>query len=177
VVAGLIKIGLTANAISVLGMVAGCVAGGMFAWTKTAGTYEWLAWLAAALFVQLRLLANLLDGMVAIDSGQASPVGELFNEVPDRVSDTAILVGAGYSIGGHVELGYVAACGALFTAYVRAMGKAAGATQEYCGPMVAPPQETRPPHRRTGDIRIDDERPRRLEPHRENDGREGEIAG
>lgn len=54
---------------------------------------------------------------------------------PDRVSDTAILVGAGYAVGGEPVLGFAAACVALFTAYVRAMGKVAGGAQEYCGPM------------------------------------------
>ncbi len=43
-------------------------------------------WLAGALLVQLRLLANLYDGMVAVLRQIASPVDELFNEVPDRVS-------------------------------------------------------------------------------------------
>jgi phosphatidylglycerophosphate synthase len=91
--------------------------------------------LAGALLIQLRLLANMLDGMVAIEGGKASPVGELYNEVPDRVSDVATLIGAGYAAGGDPTLGYLAACVALFTAYVRAMGKAAGANQEFGGPM------------------------------------------
>jgi phosphatidylglycerophosphate synthase len=94
-----------------------------------------LAWLAGALLIQLRLLANMLDGMVAIEGGKASPVGELYNEVPDRVSDVATLIGAGYAAGGDPTLGYLAACVALFTAYVRALGKAAGANQEFGGPM------------------------------------------
>jgi hypothetical protein len=34
-----------------------------------------------------------------------------------------------------VVLGFVAACLALFTAYVRAQGRVAGAPQEFCGPM------------------------------------------
>src|SRR5262249_52783241 len=82
--------------------------------------------------------ANMFDGMVALQTATASPVGELFNEVPDRVSDTAILVGAGYAVGGVPELGYLAALAALFTAYVRAEGKVAGAHQEFCGPMAKP---------------------------------------
>ena len=110
-------------------------AGVAFAATAFSPGWERVAWLTAAALMQLRLLANLLDGMVAIESGRASPVGELYNEVPDRVSDTAILVGAGYAVGGDPVLGCLAACTALFTAYVRAMGKAAGAPQEFCGPM------------------------------------------
>jgi phosphatidylglycerophosphate synthase/membrane-associated phospholipid phosphatase len=128
--------GVSPNAISLAGMVAGIGAGGALA--ATAFLTDWprtLAWLLAALLVQLRLLANMLDGMVAIEGGKASPVGELYNEVPDRVSDAATLIGAGYALGGDVVLGYLAACAALFTAYVRALGKAAGARQEFCGPM------------------------------------------
>jgi phosphatidylglycerophosphate synthase len=123
------------NAISVAGMVCAVVAGVALALTADAAPYARLCWLAAAGLVQLRLLANLLDGMVAVESRRASAVGELYNEVPDRVSDAATLVGLGYASGGQVELGYAAACVALFTAYVRAVGKVAGAPQDYCGPM------------------------------------------
>lgn len=127
--------GVSPNGISLAGMGCGVAAGLALAGTTHAGEWERLAWLAGAVLIPLRLLANLLDGMVAIESGRASPVGELYNEVPDRVSDTATLVGAGYAAGGDIVLGFSAACAALFTAYVRATGKAAGAPQEYCGPM------------------------------------------
>ncbi len=130
--------GVSPNAISLAGMACGAVAGAAFAATRWLPGAERAAWVFAALFIQLRLLANLLDGMVAIESGRASAVGELYNEVPDRVSDAAILIGAGYSLGGDPALGYLAACAALFTAYVRAMGKAAGAPQDYGGPMAKP---------------------------------------
>ena len=43
---------------------------------------------------QYGLLANLLDGLVAVEGGRRSPTGELFNEVPDRVSDVLVLAGA-----------------------------------------------------------------------------------
>src|SRR6266849_10386145 len=128
--------GITPNSISIAGMGCGIAAGGALAATSWSYSLEQrVAWMAAALLIQLRLLANMLDGMVAIEFGQASPMGELFNEVPDRVSDVATLVGAGYALGGNVTLGFFAACVAVFTAYVRAMGKAAGAAQEFCGPM------------------------------------------
>ncbi len=127
--------GVSPNGISLTGMGCGLAAGAALAATTSAGDWERLAWLIGAALIQLRLLANLLDGMVAIESGRASPIGELYNEVPDRVSDSATLIGAGYAVGGAPVLGYLAACAALLTAYVRAMGKAAGAPQEYCGPM------------------------------------------
>src|SRR6266436_5351832 len=68
-------------------------------------------------------------------SRRASKVGELYNEVPDRVSDAAVFIGAGYAWGGSVALGYIATILAIFTAYVRAAGKIAGAPNEFCGPM------------------------------------------
>ena len=93
--------GVSSNAISLAGMAAGVLSGISLAATAHVGpTAAALLWLAAALFAQLRLLGNLLDGMVAIAAGKASRVGELYNEVPDRVSDAAILVGLGYATGG-----------------------------------------------------------------------------
>jgi phosphatidylglycerophosphate synthase len=128
--------GASPNGISLAGMALGLAAGVALAATP------WLpfpadraAWVLAALFIQLRLLANMLDGMVAIEARRSSPVGELYNEVPDRVSDAAVLIGAGYAVGGDPVLGYAAACAAVFTAYIRSMGKAAGTLQDFSGPM------------------------------------------
>lgn len=126
------------NGISVAGMISGVLAGVAFAGTsylRADASAERALWLTGAVLVQLRLLANMFDGMVALESGKASRVGELYNEAPDRVSDAATLIGLGYASGGSVPLGYVAACLALFTAYVRTLGKAAGAPNDFCGPM------------------------------------------
>ena len=92
----------------------------------------------AGLCVQLRLLANLLDGMVAVGSGRASPLGELYNEVPDRVADMLILVAAGFAAGGSPALGYSAALVAVLTAYLRAFGNATGVRSLFIGPMAKP---------------------------------------
>jgi phosphatidylglycerophosphate synthase len=127
--------GVAANAISTAGMAAGLLAGLAFAATPHAGSVAALLWFVAALLIQLRLLANMLDGMVALASGTASRLGELFNEVPDRVSDSATLIGLGFAVGGDALLGFAAAAAAMATAYIRALGAAAGAPAEFCGPM------------------------------------------
>src|SRR5437899_2926146 len=121
------------NVISIGGMCA-CIAAGI-ALSLTSVTYHRVFWLIAALGAQLRLTANMLDGMVAAAAGRATNVGELYNEVPDRVSDAAVFIGAGYAWGGNVALGYIATILAIFTAYVRAAGKIAGGPNEFCGPM------------------------------------------
>src|SRR5919198_5465991 len=121
------------NAISVAGMCA-CIVAGIALGVTSIADYR-ILWLIAALGAQLRLTANMLDGMVALASGRASKTGELYNEVPDRISDAAVFIGAGFAWGGNVTLGYIATILAIFTAYVRAAGKIAGAPNEFCGPM------------------------------------------
>ncbi len=123
------------NAISMAGMFFGIGAGLSLAATARWPEWERVFWIAAAGLVQMRLLANLLDGMVAIASGRASRVGELYNEAPDRVSDAATLAGLGYVAGSAPWLGFVAALCAVITAYVRTLGKAAGAANDFRGPM------------------------------------------
>jgi phosphatidylglycerophosphate synthase len=121
------------NAISVTGMCACIVAGIALGLTSISDYRIW--WLIAVAGVQLRLTANMLDGMVALAFGRTSKIGELYNEVPDRISDAAVFIGTGFAWGGNVVLGYVATILAIFTAYVRAAGKIAGAPNEFCGPM------------------------------------------
>ena len=121
------------NAISIAGMCACIVSGLLLGLTSV--QYNRVFWLIAALGAQLRLTANMLDGMVALASGRASKVGELYNEVPDRVSDAAVFIGAGYAWGGNVALGYIATIPGIFTACVRAAGKIAGAPNEFVGSM------------------------------------------
>src|SRR5213594_802961 len=121
------------NAISIAGMSA-CIVGGIALGLTSVADYR-IFWLVAALGAQLRLTANMLDGMVAVVSGRASKVGELYNEIPDRVSDAAVFIGAGFAWGGNIAVGYIATILAIFTAYIRAAGKIAGAPNEFCGPM------------------------------------------
>ncbi|HLW67030.1 MAG TPA: CDP-alcohol phosphatidyltransferase family protein [Gemmataceae bacterium] len=134
----LVRLGVSPNAISVAGMICGIVAGAALAATPFVSNWAPAFWIAAALCIFLRLLANMLDGMVAVEGRKARRLGELFNEVPDRIADTAILIGLGHSAGGHIVLGYLAALAAIFTAYIRAAAKVAGAPQDFCGPMAKP---------------------------------------
>jgi phosphatidylglycerophosphate synthase len=134
--AAIARAGVSPNAISVAGMVAGVLAGAAFAATPHVDpTPARVCFALGAGLVQLRLLANMLDGMVAVNSGKTSPVGELYNDLPDRISDAAALIGLGYASGGWPEMGYIAAILAILTAYIRAVGRAAGAGSDFRGPM------------------------------------------
>ncbi|WP_290885356.1 CDP-alcohol phosphatidyltransferase family protein [Arenimonas sp.] len=98
-----------------------------------------LLWLPApwgpvlcAVAVQLRLLCNLLDGMVAVEGGLGGPTGPLWNEVPDRVADSLFIVALGMAAGEPV-LGWAGALLAALTAYVRTTGGALGFAQDFSG--------------------------------------------
>ncbi len=95
-------------------------------------------WMVAAAGIQLRLIANLLDGMVAVEGGRGSATGPLYNEVPDRLSDPILLVAAGYAIHADPIAGWAAAAMALLVAYVRAIAASVGAGQIFLGPMAKP---------------------------------------
>ena len=137
---GLARLGVTPNVISVIGMGLG-VAGGVALAATAADLAEAnrrLLFLLAAVLIPLRGVCNILDGVVAVNCAKLSPTGVLFNEVPDRISDAAMLIGAGYAFGGNPTLGLLAAGLAIFVAYLRSAIKTAGAPQDFCGPMAKP---------------------------------------
>lgn len=135
------------NAISLASVGAAAIAGLALlttAWTCTTPAAVALFALAIA-GIQLRLLCNLMDGMVAVEGGRGGPLGELYNDLPDRFADVFVLLGGGYAardahlgaLGG-ATLGWIAALAALLTAYVRVLGAQAGARQHFLGPMAKP---------------------------------------
>lgn len=129
---------ITPNQISMASMAFAALSGAGF---FLAGDAE--GWLRPGLLVlaavccQLRLLCNLLDGMVAIEAGKQAPDGAFWNEFPDRIADMLILVGIGYGVG-LPALGFAAAAFAILTAYVRELGRAAGQPADFSGPMAKP---------------------------------------
>lgn len=108
-----------------------------FSATFAGAECAWMLVLAVA-GIQGRLLCNMLDGMVAIEGGRQTKSGEIYNDLPDRIADALIFICAGYAARMHsfgVELGYIAATLAIFTAYVRMLGGASGLKQSFIGPM------------------------------------------
>jgi phosphatidylglycerophosphate synthase len=140
----LVKSGVTPNFISFTSIVFGALGGLCFyaiGIAESAGDRVMLC-VGAALFCQLRLLANMMDGMVAVEGGKGGPDGPIWNELPDRLADIFVLVGAGYGVAAlgiaDATLGWAAAVAAVMTAYVREVGRAAGAPADFSGPMAKP---------------------------------------
>lgn len=126
---------ITPNQISLMSMA---FAGLGFAFA--AGYHFWPSpiWLVLfALMIQMRLLCNLFDGMVAVEGGKKTPAGELFNDVPDRIADPLLIVAAGlvaYSAFA-MPLAWVAALLAVLSAYIRVLGVSMDCPADFRGPM------------------------------------------
>lgn len=143
------RAGVSPNAISLASIAFSVAAGAALVATGcvVGSVGDAILFVVAVLGMQLRLVCNLLDGMVAVEGGKSSPVGEIYNDLPDRIADPVILVGAGYatlSAAGEtpaliarwgVELGWLAAALALLTAYTRVLGRGIGGGIHFVGPM------------------------------------------
>jgi phosphatidylglycerophosphate synthase len=128
------------NVISMFSVVFALAAGAGFYFSRDAeGAKRVVLLIAAATCIQLRLLCNLFDGMVAVEGKMASKTGDIFNELPDRIADPLIIVPAGYAIIRFYTLGptlgWCAGLLAVMTAYVRVLAGSVRAKQDFCGPM------------------------------------------
>jgi phosphatidylglycerophosphate synthase len=132
-------IGVRPNAVSIAGVVSAIGAAFSLACSPAGESITRIVLLiVAAIGIQLRLLCNLLDGMLAVEGGFKTKTGDLYNDLPDRVADVVVLVGAGYAVRElpyGLTLGWTAAVLAVFTAYVRVLGGSLGLTQHFIGPM------------------------------------------
>ena len=86
----------------------------------------------------LRLLLNVLDGVIAEETHLSSARGEALSEFTDRLSDVAILGGVALSGFGHASLAVIAIVVVLLVSYVGILGKAVGAGRQYGGLMGKP---------------------------------------
>ena len=119
----LTRSGIAPNTISLMSMVFAALGALLLCFSPDMGySARAMAYVGAALMIQLRLLCNLFDGMVAVEGQRFTKSGELFNEVPDRVSDTLLIVALGYalpSLEWAIGVAWLAALLAMMTAYVR----------------------------------------------------------
>jgi phosphatidylglycerophosphate synthase len=130
--AALARRGLSADAVSITSVVFALLGAGIL-------LADWgpAGLVVTAACIQLRLLANLLDGLIAVEGGRKSPVGVLYNEIPDRLADSLFIVALGYAIGAPA-LGWYGALAAAATAYIRVLGGSLGFAQDFRGPMAKP---------------------------------------
>jgi phosphatidylglycerophosphate synthase len=136
----LIGWGLTPNSVSVISVFFAALAGlAMAASTFKSGAQFSALMILGVFGVQLRLLCNLVDGLMAVEGGLKTKTGELFNDIPDRISDIFIIMGLAWAASPFspwaLELGWIATLLAVLTAYVRVLMASINGQQDFSGPM------------------------------------------
>lgn len=122
--------GITANAITILTMLASCAIGAFLLVTDNQGWF-----LLLPFWMLIRMALNAIDGMLAREFGQQTALGAYLNELTDVVSDAALYLpfvavppfGCG-SIGAVIFL-------ACLSEMAGALGPMVGALRRYDGPM------------------------------------------
>ncbi|MFV5214781.1 CDP-alcohol phosphatidyltransferase family protein [Azonexus caeni] len=128
----LAKLGITANAVTVAAMLLSLLLGGVL-YLFGASAPQLFLLLPAWMF--LRMALNALDGMLAREFGQQSPLGAYLNELSDVVSDAALYLPFVFIPPfGWASIGAVVFLAAL-SEMAGALGPMVGAPRQYDGPL------------------------------------------
>jgi CDP-diacylglycerol--glycerol-3-phosphate 3-phosphatidyltransferase len=112
------RIGVSADGLTVLGLLAAIGTGALIANGNLT---------LAVLGLVLSGLPDLLDGSVARHSGTAGARGSFFDSVCDRVADSALLAGVAWHLGGdHAVLALGVVALSMLVSYERAKAEALG---------------------------------------------------
>jgi len=124
--------GVTANAVTILAMIVSMLIGG---WLYIIGRDVPVWYLLVPLWMFLRMALNAVDGMLAREFGQKTPLGAYLNELSDVVSDAVLYLPFVWV----APLGWQIICLIIGLSVVSemagALGPMIGAPRQYDGPM------------------------------------------
>jgi phosphatidylglycerophosphate synthase len=129
--------GLTPNQVSVLSFIFALIGGLFLTQISSAEGVQFYLFVIVVFFgIQLRLICNLIDGLMAVEGGLKTSTGELYNDIPDRFSDLVLIMGAAGSLplSWGLNLGWIAVVFAILTAYIRVLGASMQKGHDFSGP-------------------------------------------
>jgi CDP-diacylglycerol--glycerol-3-phosphate 3-phosphatidyltransferase len=129
-----VRSGVSADALTWLAVPVAALGGASLALSDST---PWLL-LAVPFLAIARLTLNLLDGMVARSTGSMHPMGEMWNELGDRLADALFIGGLAFVGGVDPRLALGAVIAALLASYAGITSRAAGASRQYGGVMSKP---------------------------------------
>ncbi len=92
-------------------------------------------WLGLPLVLLLRMALNAIDGMLAAETGNKTPLGALLNELCDLVSDAALYLPFALAAGTRAALVVLVVVAALLTEFAGVLAQSIGAPRGFEGPM------------------------------------------
>ncbi|MFM1816168.1 MAG: hypothetical protein RLZ98_2863 [Pseudomonadota bacterium] len=123
--------GGTANQVTVLAALGSIAIGALLAW-QGPGSPALFLLLPVWMFVRMAL--NAIDGMLAREFGDASPLGAYLNELCDQVSDAALVLPFAFIAPFSPALVVIVVLLAVLSEYAGVMGAMIGASRRYDGP-------------------------------------------
>ena len=121
-VSPLASLGITPNALSMMGLAASLVS----AWCYVSWRTNAYMLPLAGVFILVSGFIDAIDGVLARVTGQASVFGGFLDSVLDRYSDAVVLSAIVYAGLCHPAWGLAAIVGSLMVSYTRARAEAAG---------------------------------------------------
>ena len=119
--------GVTANQVTILT----CVLSVLFGLDLTFGNTQWIL---LPMFLFLRMALNAIDGMLAREHNQQTPLGALLNELTDVIADAALTLPFAYLPGWNVFWMGCTIFLAALTEMTGVLGLTIGAGRRYDGP-------------------------------------------
>ncbi|MEO6876260.1 MAG: CDP-alcohol phosphatidyltransferase family protein [Opitutaceae bacterium] len=123
--------GVTANQVTVVAMLLSFATGGLLTWRPNNTAI--LLIVPVVLFVRMAL--NAIDGMLAREHGQKSPLGAILNEVSDVLSDAALYLPFAFVGGIHSWLVIWIVVLAIVSEMTGVVAVQIGASRRYDGPL------------------------------------------
>ena len=132
IIHGMIKIGMTPNAVTLTGLILNIVACGLFIYAAMygeRGNFTYVGW--CGLIILFAGLFDMMDGQLARIGNMSSKYGALFDSVLDRYSELVVFFGICYYL---ILQGYffsslfafIALIGSMMVSYVRARAEGLG---------------------------------------------------
>lgn len=131
-VKGMIRVGITPNVITTVGLILNAVAAGVLVYGGLEGDafdYSYVGW--AGGIILFAGLFDMMDGRVARVGGMSSTFGALYDSVLDRYSELVTLFGicayfCAQQLYGSFVVTFLALIGSLMVSYVRARAEGLG---------------------------------------------------
>ena len=124
--------GITANQVTVVAALASLA---VAAWVWTAAATQPLLFALLPAWMFARMALNAVDGMLARDFGQQSPLGAYLNELCDVIADAALYLSLLALPGVSAPLVCLLVFSAALTELAGVLGLMVGAQRRYDGPM------------------------------------------
>jgi CDP-diacylglycerol--glycerol-3-phosphate 3-phosphatidyltransferase len=125
------RCGITANVITLTAAISSVLYGG---WMLVQSTRQ-TAFLLLPLLLLVRMGLNALDGMIAREYQQQTPLGAILNETGDVVSDAALYLPFALLPGVHSAAIVLVVFLSVLTEFVGVLGQVTGSGRRYDGPL------------------------------------------